>query len=704
MTSAATASRRGRLGLLAAVLLVVPVLTATPAAAIIGGQPDGTGHPYVAMLFAPGASAPSCSGVLTRADNGAVAVLTAAHCLTGGAGPATGRGWQVEFSAVHTASSPRYTGTYYVARGYQPSVSRAHDLAAIVLTAGPTIQPAELGAPGREDNQPDRFLTVVGAGQPFVGQRRSATERVVGRDGTWLYLVPGSGNSCDGDSGGPDLVPATRVVVALTDQGSCSTDQDLRVDTVEAHQFLVSATQAAGAPTISMQPAAQTVPAGQAAQFSAAASPADASVQWQVSADGGTSFTDLAGQRGATLSVTPEPPQSGAQYRAVFTDPIGVATTDPATLTVTTAPGSGTAGLFHPLVPSRILDTRSTRAPVTASADRLVPVLGVGGVPTSGVAAVVLAAVVALPPSAGDLEIFPTGQRPSPRTSNLNWPARRTVANLVTVPVGAGGTVALSTSAPSTDVALDVVGWYGDSSNQSGARYTPLTATRILDTGDGSGNVAAGADRRVVLRGVGGVPAGSDVRAVALNLTVLGAQGPTDVEVYPTGARARARTSNTNLVAGQTASVAVVATLGVDGSVELSAARGTVRALVDVVGYFSATGDRFVPLAPVRVVDRIPVRGGSDQHVVLAGSHGIPADADAVLFNLTGVGATRDLDVEVFASGDRPVRRTSVLNLRPGEAVPNLVAARLGAGAIELSVSIGEVRFILDAFGYFTNR
>ena len=704
MTSAATALRRGRRGLLAAALLAVGVLTATPAAAITGGGPDGTGHPYVAMLFAPGASAPSCSGVLVRADNGAVAVLTAAHCLTGGAGPATGRGWQVEFSAVHTASSPRYTGTYYIAAGYQPSVSHAHDLAAIVLTAGPAIQPAELGAPAREDNQPDSVLTVVGAGQPFVGQRRSATERVVGRDGTWLYLVPGSGNSCDGDSGGPDLVPATRVVVALTDQGSCSTDQDLRVDTDEAHQFLVSATQAAGAPVVTRQPAGQSVPAGQPAQFSAAATPAGAALQWQVSADGGTSFADLAGQRGGTLSVTPTAEQSGAQYRAVFTDPIGMATTAPATLTVTADPGSGTAGLYHPLLPSRILDTRLAHAPVTAAADRRVPVLGVGGVPTSGVAAVVLGAVVALPASAGDLEIFPTGLRPSPRTSNLNWPARRTVANLVTVPVGAGGTVALSTSAPSTDVALDVVGWYGDSSNHGGARYTPLTPNRILDTGDGSGNVAAGADRRVVLRGVAGVPASSDVTAVALNLTVLGAQGPTDVEVYPTGAPPRARTSNTNLVAGQTASVAVVATLGADGSVQVSVARGTVRALVDVVGYYSATGDRFVPLAPVRVVDRTPVRGGSDQRVALAGSNGVPADADAVLLNLTGVGASRDLDVQIFPAGDPPARRTSVLNLRPGQAIPNLVVTRLGAGAAGLSASIGEVRLILDALGYFTSR
>lgn len=685
-------------------LLAVPALSAAPAAAITGGGSDGTAHPYVAALFGPGASTPSCSGVLVRADNGAVAVLTAAHCLSSGAGPATGQGWQVEFGAVHTASSPRYTGTYYVLGSYQPSVSQAHDLAAIVLTAGPAIEPAVVGAPAREDNQPDPVLTVVGTGQPHVGQRRSATERVVGRDATWLYLTAGSGNSCDGDSGGPDLVPATRVVVALTDQGTCTNDQDLRVDTVEAHQFLVSATQAAGAPVVTGQPVGQTVPVGQPAQFSAAASPAATALQWQVSTDGGISFTDLAGQHGASFSVTPTAQQSGEQYRAVFTDPIATVTTDPATLTVTADPGSGTAGLYHPLVPFRILDTRSAGPPVTAGARRVVPVLGRGGVPTSGVAAVVLAAVVARPPSAGDLVIFPTGHRPSPRTSNLNWPARRTVANLVTVPVGAGGTVELSTSASSADVALDAVGWYGDSSNQSGARYTPLRPIRILDTGDGSGNVAAGADRRVVLRGVAGVPDSSHVTAVVVNLTVLGAQGPTDIEVYPTGAPPRARTSNINLVAGQTASVAVAASLGADGSVQLSVARGTVRALVDIVGFYSATGDRFVPVAPVRLVDRTLVRAGSISRLVIGGLQGIPADADAVLVNLTGVGASRDLDVQIAPPGDRLARRTSVLNLRRGEAVPNLVAARLGAGVGELSASTGEVQVILDALGYFTSR
>jgi hypothetical protein len=81
----------------------------------------------------------------------------------------------------------------------------------------------------------------VGTGQPYPGQRREATEQVTGYDDSWLYLKAGTGNSCTGDSGGPDLLPDTSTVVALTNQGSCSYDEDTRVDTAAAHGFVDAA-------------------------------------------------------------------------------------------------------------------------------------------------------------------------------------------------------------------------------------------------------------------------------------------------------------------------------------------------------------------------------------------------------------------------------------------------------------------------------
>lgn len=62
--------------------LLTPVLAlalvlgsgAAPAAAITGGQPDGDGHPYVALLLAPGLT--FCSGALISDTT----ILTAGHC------------------------------------------------------------------------------------------------------------------------------------------------------------------------------------------------------------------------------------------------------------------------------------------------------------------------------------------------------------------------------------------------------------------------------------------------------------------------------------------------------------------------------------------------------------------------------------------------------------------------------------------------
>jgi hypothetical protein len=98
-------------------------------------------------------------------------------------------------------------------------------------------------------------------------------------------------------------------------------------------------------PTITTQPANQTVTAGQTATFTAAATGSPTpTVQWQVSTDGGVTFSNVSGATSTTLSFTTALSQSGNQYRAVFTNSAGTATTTAATLTVNATP-SGTVTL-----------------------------------------------------------------------------------------------------------------------------------------------------------------------------------------------------------------------------------------------------------------------------------------------------------------------------------------------------------------------
>ena len=93
------------------------------------------------------------------------------------------------------------------------------------------------------------------------------------------------------------------------------------------------------APSVTTNPTNQTVTYGAASvSFSAAASGTSPTVQWQVSTNGGGSWSNIGGATSTTLTLTtPAVSLSGNQYRAVFTNTCGSATTTAATLTVNAA-------------------------------------------------------------------------------------------------------------------------------------------------------------------------------------------------------------------------------------------------------------------------------------------------------------------------------------------------------------------------------
>lgn len=93
------------------------------------------------------------------------------------------------------------------------------------------------------------------------------------------------------------------------------------------------------APFVTTNPTSQTLKAGQTAVFTAAATgnPAPKG-QWQVSTNGGVSYTNLAGQVNTTLNVLVTSVMNNYRYREVFTNTWGSATTLAATLTVGVPP------------------------------------------------------------------------------------------------------------------------------------------------------------------------------------------------------------------------------------------------------------------------------------------------------------------------------------------------------------------------------
>ena len=103
-----------------------------------------------------------------------------------------------------------------------------------------------------------------------------------------------------------------------------------------------------GTPQVTAQPASETVVAGRSASFTAGASGNPTpSVQWEVSSNDGSAWSVIAGATSTSYSFSASSTQDADEYRAVFENAHGSASTNPATLTVAQESGnwSGYAAL-----------------------------------------------------------------------------------------------------------------------------------------------------------------------------------------------------------------------------------------------------------------------------------------------------------------------------------------------------------------------
>ncbi len=249
-------------------------------------------------------------------------------------------------------------------------------------------------------------------------------------------------------------------------------------------------------------------------------------------------------------------------------------------------------GAFVPVTPSRLLDTRFGPGPVGAVAPQgsvTLKVTGAGGVPASGVGAVVLNVTETGPSQAGNITVYPSDVA-VPTASNLNFVPGDTRPNLVTVKVSADGNVSLANqSAGSTHLIVDVAGYYLAGAATLPGMFVPVTPTRLLDTRFGPGPVGAvAAQASIALQITGNAPVpASGVGAVVLNVTETGPSQAGNITVYPSDVSVPTA-SNLNFVTGDTyPNLTITKVGGTDGKVKLAnQSAGTTYLLADVAGYF----------------------------------------------------------------------------------------------------------------------
>ena len=334
-------------------------------------------------------------------------------------------------------------------------------------------------------------------------------------------------------------------------------------------------------------------------------------------------------------------------------------------------------GDYVPLQPTRVLDTRSgiggRRVPLGAGTTVEVSVMGVAGVPTSGVTAVALN-VTATDPTAGSYFTIWPAREPRPNASSLNFTAGKTVPNLVVMKPGSGGRVSIWNETGVVHAIADVVGYFRESTAD---RMLPLQPFRLLDTrnaiGAPTGKLGPNATMQLQVTGVAGsgVPA-SGIDAVVLNITADQPTAWSFLTVWPNG-EPLPNASSLNFEAGQTVPNLVIAKVGAGGLVNIFNAFGSTHVIADVVGCFTAEAlGKHHPAGPERLLDTrnaigAPVGRIAQQpfRLQIAGRAGVPADAKAAVVNMTITGPTASSFLTVWPS-DQPMPNASNLNYTPG--------------------------------------
>ncbi|MFN2235415.1 MAG: S1 family peptidase [Anaerolineales bacterium] len=256
-----------------AIVAMVLLITALPAAAITNGVEDGEGHPNVGLMIADIDGEPQwrCTGTLIAPR----VFLTAGHCVGDGA-----TGARVWF-ASDMADVPDYPyggevaieGTPIPHPDYEWGLSDPHDVGLVILDEPVDLGSAALPDPDlltqlKEDqilvggygNKDNVFFRSVGYGGTleswpppvleYVKIRRVSESEYVALTKTTLHLsqkaVFDESGSCFGDSGGPVFYfneQGNETVVAVTSSGDAqcvATGLNYRIDVPEILDWIYS--------------------------------------------------------------------------------------------------------------------------------------------------------------------------------------------------------------------------------------------------------------------------------------------------------------------------------------------------------------------------------------------------------------------------------------------------------------------------------
>ncbi|HEX6548053.1 MAG TPA: hypothetical protein VF134_04855, partial [Candidatus Dormibacteraeota bacterium] len=365
-------------------------------------------------------------------------------------------------------------------------------------------------------------------------------------------------------------------------------------------------------------------------------------------------------------------------------------------------PPAGSA--FHPLLPQRILDTRSSE-PLGPGQSLPVAVAGQFNVPTGATAAAINVGVTGSHGAGSSyIVLFPSGTG-RPNASTANFVAGQTSASMTTVALGADGGIVVYNSQGWVDVFLDLSGYFAPATSYAGS-YHPLAApARLLDTrtttGGHPGPLGSGESYTLPVAGQNGIP--SSATAVVVNLTEVGGTEPSYLAAWPAGGTWPG-ISNLNFPSGRVLANRAMVGLGA-GGIQVINSQGSADVLVDVAGWFSSDpGVMYTAQPPLRVFDTRTGLGGhvgplgpGERVTVALG----PASCAAAGLEATVLNSSTYSYLGVYPS-PAVLANTSDINFQPGDILPNLSLASTAAGCqVTIYNSAGSVDVFLDLQGTY---
>ena len=378
-----------------------------------------------------------------------------------------------------------------------------------------------------------------------------------------------------------------------------------------------------------------------------------------------------------------------------------------ASATCSTPPPAGGAvaqvsGGFHPITPTRVLDTRFTLGAIGAGCTAVVDLVSLVPAQATGVALDVIAVGAV---AEGFVTVYPC-ESERPLASNVNPRVGDPTPNLVLVPLQPSRRVCLFTLTE-TNLVVDIMGWFGP----SGASFHGVNPTRILDTrtslrpDGGSGPVPGGSIVRIPVAGLTPVPGGAS--AVSANLTVTDPTAAGFITAFPCDAQLPL-SSNGNYLTQETRATAAV--VGLDGSGALCVYVSTdLNLVVDVTGWFGGTdGQRLAPIVGTRVLD---TRDGTGTSGIGPVATGQTLAFDPTLGGTVAVGANAVLDVIAVGATDSGFLTlypcggafpdASTVNYVPGVTSTNAATVAVGANGKICVYAHRTTDVVVDVLGSF---